>query len=577
MERRPIDAWLPPINKLNETIKNVVNSIHKKPVKFNENNDIINSPENLVTLNEAIMFRKEKLRHYKNVLTECQNLMRNNLSKSQTKIVNSIRLVDSQIAKYDRILDKFTNLQSYILLSTKLYSKANLYRKNIKNINAEIHNVKKEIRQHETTDEELNCEITNINLLKAKIKKLKNKRKLIYHKLDEISKNKIKNNRKFDKNAFRSMQKSINTSIVSLRSQISIIDTEMSDIQAQKTELRSLVKLAQTQYLDIKKCATDMVVRTTQKCTFRTNVVDEMKKLIQLRRDKQELYNVLKKEKSHLFGLENEVSTLNSDIAELKKKKQNLIHQEEKIENEFLNGMFTKHSHKNKKGNKNHQNHIEFVIEGNQKELIKEYQRNKYHQDDYNIPNSDDFTGFDEEQMKKELRQIKKKKEIQKKEKSNLALLKKVEKTNSAIVNLRQKIRETQETILFNTNLKNEKEKAKRDRENQSILFSFEKIQNQINLKKENIKKLKEIIEKDKEFLKQNNPLLNTESRKDQLLSHRSFTKSNSYFSDFLQRIKLEKKRWISNMHVSSINLLSESWNAHLNELEKEFNNLPFD
>ena len=559
MERRTIDFWLPSINKLKKTIELTVKTIQKTNDRSNIKK-ISNNFIGLLTFDEAIKKRKDDLKYLKGLLTKCQNSMKINLEMSQVEILSKINYLDQQIDKYEKFQrirynfdqncdeNNFDKAEQALYIKKNRYSNNNrfvnslmnkieYYENNIPNISKKIVATEDNLKQMEAYENERKCQLLNAQLLKGQIQRYKQKMKELEIKKKQIYHQKI-NNLPKNTEIFK-MQTFLKNSIASLRSQITTIDREINDINSQKSEVRSLIKMSQSQYMDMKKCIADITTKTTQKFTFRTNVIEEMKKLVHLRKDKTDLDKVLKVEKLKVCELKDDIGELKSKISSLKKQKKKLNHKEIEIEHKF----FHKISSMN-----------------NKSENLKKIK--------FNLQNMEDES--DESGSEIDQKEIHQKKELVRQDKKNLKLLKKVEKYNSENLSIKQAIRDTQEHILFQTKLKNEKERAKKERENQSILFSFEKIQNQIKEKQENIANLKKQISEKKEFLKKNEHFV------EQKPPQPRYNKILYYFNDFYQRIRLEKKRWISNLHVSSIQLLCESWNSHINELEAGLNEIDF-
>lgn len=186
----------------------------------------------------------------------------------------------------------------------------------------------------------------------------------------------------------------------------------------------------------------------------------------------------MKIERQHYIGFQTEIHRINSKIEGLRKEKKNLINQECLIEDNFLKQAMPKKKSKKKKKDLNQI----FLLNNNDHEY-----------------SSDEVDNNDEETKQDLL--ISQKKDVNEKQKNNLKLLKSVETENAKIISLRQKIRELQENIVYQVRLNKEKENLRKDRENHSIFFSFQKIQNQIEEKKNNIEKLKQKIKEEKEFL----------------------------------------------------------------------------
>lgn len=85
--------------------------------------------------------------------------------------------------------------------------------------------------------------------------------------------------------------------------------------------MRLLIKESQNQYIELKKCINETVSKTTKKTMFITNVVDEMKNLIQIRRDRSALKKEMIQERQHFYDFQNEIKRINSKIESLKAKK----------------------------------------------------------------------------------------------------------------------------------------------------------------------------------------------------------------------------------------------------------------
>ncbi|KAK8881691.1 hypothetical protein M9Y10_039616 [Tritrichomonas musculus] len=474
MEKRSIDNWLPSIDSLTQAIEKVILFVQGSYVSLQRHLDQVqNSKPNLMTLDDAIKKRKEDLKYYTRLLSSCQNSMKTKLQISQSEIFTKMDDIDMQIMNMDRIFHSLTEQTALNECIHKLSHKIEKYNQNLPLLKEEIHKAKNQLKSQMQIDSEYKSYISAIQQIKQEKKKISKERsqiasqKMEFNQMPEI---KIPSNKPNLK-----MKKALNSSISKLRILITNIDREITDTEKQKSEMRLLIKESQNQYIELKKCINETVSKTTKKTMFITNVVDEMKNLIQIRRDRSALKKEMIQERQHFYDFQNEIKRINSKIESLKAKKQKLINDECEMEEKFLKKAMPK-----KRTKKKGKNDINKVLTTNNDD------ENEY---------SNDENKIDHELI------IDRHKDIKEKQKNNLKLLKKVESENADIISLRQKIREAQENIVFQTKLKKETESLRKERENHSIFFSFEKIQNQIEEKKANIEKLKRKIKEEKEFL----------------------------------------------------------------------------
>lgn len=479
MEKRSIDDWLPSIDLLTKTVEKVIFCIQGSYMPLQrQQNQKDNSCSQAITLEEAINKRKEKLKYYKKLLSSCQNSMKTKLQISQADIFKKMDDVDAQIANMNQIL-RFLNEQTGLNECIhNINDQIDKYNQKFSLLTNEIQKAEVELKKQAKVHSEYESYASKIQHLIEKKKKIMKKRHQIAHQLSGVNQNSVIHIPAYKQNI--KMKNALKGSISKLRMRITNFDREIADTEKQKNEIQALIRDTQNQYIDLKKFTNETISKTTQKSYFTTNVVDEIKKLIKIRRDRSELNKKIKIEKQHYFGFQSEINRINSKIEGLKMEKKKLINEECAIEDNFLKKAMPKK--KSRKRSKS----VNKILLLNNNINGSDYSNN-------DLINGDDF---DHE------KNINQKKNIKEMEKNNLKLLKSVESENAKIISLRQKIRELQENIIFQVKLKKEKESLKKERENHSIFFSFEKIQNQIEEKKNNIERLKQKIKEEKEFLR---------------------------------------------------------------------------
>ena len=118
MEKRSIDDWLPPIDLLTKTVEKVIFFIQGSNVSLQKRQDqVLQTCSQTMTLEEAISKRKEELKYYKKLLSNCQNTLKTKLQISQAGIFKEMDDIDAQIMSTDQtihLLDEQAGLKECI-------------------------------------------------------------------------------------------------------------------------------------------------------------------------------------------------------------------------------------------------------------------------------------------------------------------------------------------------------------------------------------------------------------------------------------------------------------------------------
>lgn len=471
---RPIESWLPPIDNLCQIIEKAVMMIQNTHIDLNKgNNQIFNSNSSMITFDEAIALRKKELKYLKQLLSNCQNSMHAKLAESQLELTKKMKSIDLEIQKFEQLITNgFSNHPSSNSNIQPIENQINEYKGKISLISSQIQKSQKKLHHNHKIHKQLRIDLNLIRHLK--------------HKKSKLSKT-VKNPKSEDllapeaenqaNSANQKTKKLLKNSISALKSNISMIDNDNLEVKTQINQVKSLIHLNHEQLVNIKKVTNETVSKTTQKALFITNVVDEMKNLIQIRTNRTEINEKISKEKTKFDQLKEEIQSIQMLIKRIKAKKQKVQNEFYEIEENFLYETLPQREHIKK-----------FPSRRN---IVKTH----FLSDDYNDhsldSNEDEAARIENQRIIQEKRQI------------NAKLFKSLERKNARISEMRHAIRQLQEEMTYKAKIKKERDEAKKNRIEHSVFFSFEKLLGQIKEKEENIQILKEKIREKKEFLKE--------------------------------------------------------------------------